>query len=219
MILGIDNIIFISIITNKVKRENRQTTRVSGLLLVMFLRILMLFGLTWFIGFTKPFYLSYSIKDIMLFIGGVFLIIKSSHEISYKINGNFNEKLISSKIDTIHAIIWQIVIINFVFSIDSILTAIGLTQEITLMIFAVVISIIFMIFYSAKISNIIDRYPSLEILALCFLILIGFNLILEAAHYDIPKGYIYFALFFTLGVELINIKFRRVNIMRTKIKK
>ena len=110
-------------------------------------------------------------------------------------------------------------IIHFIFSIDSILTAIGLTQEITLMIIAVVISIIFMIFYSAKISNIIDRYPSLEILALCFLILIGFNLILEAAHYDIPKGYIYFALFFTLGVELINIKFRRVSIMQTKIKK
>ena len=102
IILGIDNIIFISIITNKVKRENRQTTRVSGLLLVMFLRILMLFGLTWFIGLTKPFYLSYSIKDIILFIGGVFLIIKSSHEISYKINSNFNEKLISSKIYTIH---------------------------------------------------------------------------------------------------------------------
>ena len=179
----------------------------------------MLFGLTWFIGLTKPFYLSYSIKDIILFIGGVFLIIKSSHEISYKINGNFNEKLISSKINTIHAIIWQIVIIDFVFSIDSILTAIGLTQEITLMIIAVVISIIFMIVYSAKISDIIDRYPSLEILALCFLVLIGFNLILEAAHYDIPKGYIYFALFFTLGVELINIKFRRVSIMRTKIKK
>ena len=87
------------------------------------------------------------------------------------------------------------------------------------MIIAVVISIIFMIVYSAKISDIIDRYPSLEILALCFLVLIGFNLILEAAHYDIPKGYIYFALFFTLGVELINIKFRRVSIMRTKIKK
>ena len=178
----------------------------------------MLFGLTWFIGLTKPFYLSYSIKDIILFIGGVFLIIKSSHEISYKINGNFNEELISSKIDTIHAIIWQIVIIDFVFSIDSRLTAIGLAQKITLMIITVIISIIFMIFYSAKISNIIDRYPSLEILTLCFII-IGFNLILEAAHYDIPKGCIYFALFFTLGVELINIKFRRVSIMWTKIKK
>ena len=219
IILGIDNIIFISIITNKVESKNRQTARTSGLLLAMFLRILMLFGLTWFIGLTKPFYLGYSIKDIILFIGGIFLIIKSSHEISYKINGNFNEKLISSKIDTIYSIIWQIVIIDFVFSIDSILTAIGLTQEITLMIIAVVISIIFMIVYSAKISDIIDRYPSLEILALCFLVLIGFNLILEAAHYDIPKGYIYFALFFTLGVELINIKFRRVSIMRTKIKK
>jgi len=115
IILGIDNIIFISIITNKVERKNRQTARISGLLLAMFLRILMLFGLTWFIGLTKPFYLGYSIKDIILFIGGVFLIIKSSHEISYKINGNFNEKLISSKIDTIYSIIWQIVIIDFVF--------------------------------------------------------------------------------------------------------
>ena len=145
IILGIDNIIFISIITNKVERKNRRTARISGLLLAMFLRILMLFGLTWFIGLTKPFYLGYSIKDIILFIGGVFLIIKSSHQISYKINGNFNEKLVSSKIDTIYSIIWQIVIIDFVFSIDSILTAIGLTQEITLMIIAVVISIIFMI--------------------------------------------------------------------------
>ena len=108
---------------------------------------------------------------------------------------------------------------DFVFSVDSILTAIGLTDVLLLMVIAVIASILFMIFYSSKISDIIDRYPSLEILALSFLILIGFTLILEAAHYEVPKGFIYFALFFTLGVELLNIKFRRVSLKRIKIKK
>ena len=159
-----------------------------------------------------------SIKDIILFLGGGFLIFKSVLEISHKINGNFDEKIISSKSITLNSVIWQIVAIDFVFSVDSILTAIGLTDILLLMIIAVTISIFFMIFYSSKISDIIDRYPSLEILALCFLILIGFTLIVESFHYEIPKGFIYFALFFTLGVELINIRFRRVSLRRVKIK-
>lgn len=218
IILGIDNIIFISIITNKVNKENRQRARVMGLLLALILRIIMLFGLTWFIGLTKPIYMNISIKDIILFLGGGFLIFKSVLEISHKINGNFDEKIISSKSITLNSVIWQIVAIDFVFSVDSILTAIGLTDILLLMIIAVTISIFFMIFYSSKISDIIDRYPSLEILALCFLILIGFTLIVESFHYEIPKGFIYFALFFTLGVELINIRFRRVSLRRVKIK-
>ena len=218
IILGIDNIIFISIITNKVNKENRQRARVMGLLLALILRIIMLFGLTWFIGLTKPIYMNISIKDIILFLGGGFLIFKSVLEISHKINGNFDEKIISSKSVTLNSVIWQIVAIDFVFSVDSILTAIGLTDILLLMIIAVTISIFFMIFYSSKISDIIDRYPSLEILALCFLILIGFTLIVESFHYEIPKGFIYFALFFTLGVELINIRFRRVSLRRVKIK-
>lgn len=179
----------------------------------------MLFGLTWFIGLTKPIFLDFSIKDLILFLGGVFLIIKSALEISHKINMNFDEKIIINKSVSFGSVIWQIVAVDFVFSVDSILTAIGLTEILLLMIVAVVISILFMIFYSSKISDIIDRYPSLEILALCFLILIGFTLILEAAHYEIPKGFIYFALFFTLGVELLNIRFRRVSLKRIKIKK
>jgi predicted tellurium resistance membrane protein TerC len=219
IILGIDNIIFISIITNKVNKEDRQKARVIGLLLALVLRIIMLFGLTWFIGLTKPIFLDFSIKDLILFLGGVFLIIKSALEISHKINVNFDEKIIIKKSVSFGSVIWQIVAVDFVFSVDSILTAIGLTEILLLMIVAVVISILFMIFYSSKISDIIDRYPSLEILALCFLILIGFTLILEAAHYEIPKGFIYFALFFTLGVELLNIKFRRVSLKRIKIKK
>jgi len=219
IILGIDNIIFISIITNKVNKENRQKARVIGLLLALVIRIIMLFGLTWFIGLTKPIFLDFSIKDLILFLGGVFLIIKSALEISHKINMNFDEKIIINKSVSFGSVIWQIVAVDFVFSVDSILTAIGLTEILLLMIVAVVISILFMIFYSSKISDIIDRYPSLEILALCFLILIGFTLILEAAHYEIPKGFIYFALFFTLGVELLNIRFRRVSLKRIKIKK
>ena len=130
-----------------------------------------------------------------------------------------DKKIISNKSVSLSSVIWQIVAIDFVFSVDSILTAIGLTEILLLMVIAVVISILFMIFYSSKISDIIDRYPSLEILALCFLILIGFTLILESAHIDIPKGFIYFSLFFTLGVELINIRFRRVSLKRIKIKK
>ena len=219
IILGIDNIIFISIITNKVNKENRHRARVMGLVLALILRVIMLFGLTWFIGLTKPIYMNISIKDIILFLGGGFLIFKSVLEISHKINGNFDEKIISSKSITLNSVIWQIVAIDFVFSVDSILTAIGLTEILLLMIIAVTISIFFMIFYSSKISDIIDRYPSLEILALCFLILIGFTLIVESFHYEIPKGFIYFALFFTLGVELINIRFRRVSLKRVKIKK
>tara|TARA_B100001113_G_scaffold351461_2_gene350568 strand:+ start:3137 stop:3856 length:720 start_codon:yes stop_codon:yes gene_type:complete len=219
IILGIDNIIFISIVTNKVNKEDRHKARVIGLLLALFLRIIMLFGLTWFISLTKPVFFNFSIKDIILFFGGAFLIFKSALEISHKINVNFDEKIIVNKSVSFGSVIWQIVAVDFVFSVDSILTAIGLTEILLLMIIAVVISILFMIFYSSKISDIIDRYPSLEILALCFLILIGFTLILEAAHYEIPKGFIYFALFFTLGVELLNIRFRRVSLKRIKIKK
>ena len=219
IILGIDNIIFISIVTNKVEKESRHKARVTGLLLALVLRIIMLFGLTWFIGLTKPIFLNFSIKDLILLLGGGFLIFKSVLEISHKINGNFDEKITVSKSVSFNSVIWQIIAIDFVFSVDSILTAIGLTEILLVMIIAVVISIFFMILYSSKISDIIDRYPSLEILALCFLILIGFTLILEAAHIDIPKGFIYFSLFFTLGVELINIRFRRVTLKRIKIKK
>ena len=219
IILGIDNIIFISIVTNKVEKESRHKARVTGLLLALVLRIIMLFGLTWFIGLTKPILMNFSIKDLILLLGGGFLIFKSVLEISHKINGNFDEKISVSKSVSFKSVIWQIVAVDFVFSVDSILTAIGLTEILIVMVIAVVISIFFMILYSSKISDIIDRYPSLEILALCFLILIGFTLILEAAHIDIPKGFIYFSLFFTLGVELVNIKFRRVSLKRIKIKK
>ena len=219
IILGIDNIIFISIVTNKVKKESRNKARVTGLLLALVLRIIMLFGLTWFIGLTKPILYDFSIKDLILFFGGGFLIFKSVIGISHKINGNFDEKIETTESVSMKSIIWQIVAIDFVFSVDSILTAIGLTEVLLIMVIAVIISILFMIIYSSKISDIIDRYPSLEILALCFLILIGFTLILEAAHIEIPKGFIYFALFFTLGVELVNIRFRRVSLKRIKIKK
>ena len=187
IVLGVDNIIFISIVTNKVHKEERQKIRTIGLLMAMILRIIMLLGLTWFISLTQPIfesnnvfnlgiYISISIKDIILAAGGIFLIVKSAMEISHKIDSNFDADSTPLSIVSLYSVIWQIVAIDFIFSIDSILTAIGLTQEVLLMIIAVVISIIVMIIYASKISNIIERYPSLEILALSFLILIGFNL-------------------------------------------
>ncbi len=229
IVLGVDNIIFISIVTNKVDKEFRHRIRTIGLFLAMILRIIMLLGLTWFIGLTEPFFeqdnlfnlginISVSFKDIILAVGGIFLILKSSMEITHKIDSNFDTNATSSlAVTSLYTVVWQIVAIDFIFSVDSILTAIGLTENVLLMIIAVVISIIVMIVYAAKISNIIERYPSLEILALSFLILIGFNLIVEAAHYNIPKGYIYFALFFTLGVEYLNIVFRNVSKKKIKI--
>ena len=230
IVLGVDNIIFISIVSNKVDKEFRQRIRTIGLFLAMILRIIMLLGLTWFIGLTEPIFettnvfdtginLSVSWKDIILAAGGIFLILKSSMEITHKIDSNFDTNPSKSlSVSSLYTVVWQIVAIDFIFSVDSILTAIGLTEQILLMIIAVVISIIVMMVYASKISNIIERYPSLEILALSFLILIGFNLIVEAAHYSIPKGYIYFALFFTLGVEYINIIFRNVSKKKIKIK-
>ncbi len=219
IVLGIDNIIFISIVTNKVEKESRSKARVLGLLLALILRIVMLLFLTSLIGLSNPFFYGFSIKDLILFLGGIFLIFKSVLEISHKINGNFDEKIESTRRVSFNSVIWQILIVDFVFSVDSILTAIGLTEVLLVMIIAVIISILFMIIYSSSISEIIDRYPSLEILALSFLILIGFTLVLESAHINIPKEFIYFSLFFTLGVEMINIKFRRVSHKRMKIRK
>ena len=179
----------------------------------------MLFGLTWFIGLTKPIYLDFSVKDIILFFGGGFLIFKSVLEISHKINGNFDEKIVSTKIGKFKLSHMADCCSRFCFFCRFNFYCNWINGNITINDYS---GSNFYSFYDILFiqnKDIIDRYPSLEILALCFLILIGFTLILEAFHYDVPKGFIYFALFFTLGVELINIRFRRVSLKRVKIKK
>jgi predicted tellurium resistance membrane protein TerC len=172
----------------------------------------MLLSISWIIGFTQPLFTlleyEFSIRDLILFTGGTFLIFKSTVEIHHKMEGQHDEKG-KKKLATFGQVIFQIVALDLIFSFDSILTAIGLTEELLLMIIAVIISIIVMIGFANSISEFIKKHPTLEVLALSFLILIGFMLMIEAFEFHVPKGYIYFAVFFSLFVEMINMRIRR----------
>lgn len=212
IVLGIDNIIFISIVSNKLPHQEQTKARNIGLSLALIFRVGLLLGITWITSFTQPlisvFDLDFSGRDLILLAGGIFLIVKSTLEIHQKVEGVEAEhggKAGSS----IVSVIFQIILLDIIFSFDSILTAIGLTDQLILMIIAVVISIGLMMLFSKAISNFISQHPTLEILALSFLILIGFMLAIEALHYHVPKGYIYFAVFFSLMVEFLNMKMRK----------
>lgn len=219
VVLGIDNIIFISIVSNRLPVEIRAKTRNFGLFLAMFVRILLLLTITWVMKFKEPLFtvphtfmtphdLAISGRDLILILGGLFLIAKSTREINHEMEGE--EETIEQgrgKINVTGVII-QIILLDIIFSFDSILTAVGLTDQVIIMIIAVVLSIGIMMVFSGAISDFIQKHPSMEVLALGFLILIGFMLFLEGLHYDIPKGYIYFAVAFSLLIEMVNIRVR-----------
>jgi predicted tellurium resistance membrane protein TerC len=214
VVLGIDNIIFISIVSNRLPPEIRARTRNMGLVLAMVVRIVLLLGITWVIGFKEPLFAvfgkEFSGRDLILGLGGLFLIAKSTREIGSEMEGEEEEeKEVGKGKVNVTGIIIQIILLDIIFSFDSILTAVGLTNHIQVMIIAVILSIIIMIIFSGRISDFINRHPSMEVLALGFLILIGFMLFLEGLHYDIPKGYIYFAVAFSLVIEMINIRIRK----------
>ncbi|MTI23313.1 TerC family protein [Fulvivirga sp. RKSG066] len=212
IVLGIDNIIFISIVSNKLPENQQQKARNIGLSLALLFRVGLLLGITWIITFTQPlftvFEVEFSGRDLILMAGGLFLIFKSTMEIHHKMEGveaEESEKTTAS----MFSVISQIILLDIIFSFDSILTAVGLTDEVLLMIIAVIISIIVMMLFAKRISDFIAKHPTLEILALSFLILIGFMLTIESFDYHVPKGYIYFAVFFSLIVEVINMKMRK----------
>ncbi len=214
IVLGIDNIIFVSIVTNKLPAAKKKKGRALGLGLALMFRILLLVSLTWMVKnlttvlFTV-FGVGFSIREIILFIGGLFLLAKSTHEIHLKMENPLEEEKSDGKAAGFAAVIVQIAMLDIVFSFDSILTAIGLTDKLPIMIAAVVIAMIIMLIFSGKVAGFIHKNPTLEILALSFLILIGFMLVLEGFHYAIPKGYIYFAVFFSLCVEILNMRLRK----------
>ena len=212
IVLGVDNIIFISIVSNKLPEEQQSKARLTGLSLALIFRIALLLGITWIIGFTKPFFtvmdFEVSGRDLILAIGGLFLIAKSTSEISHKMEGKAIDTKERKSVTFVGTII-QIIALDIIFSFDSILTAVGLTDQLIIMIVAVVIAIIIMMAFASRISSFIGKHPTLEVLALSFLILIGFMLMIEALHYHVPKGYIYFAVFFSLIVEIINMRVRR----------
>lgn len=220
IVLGIDNIIFISLLTNKLPEERRRRARTAGIGLALIFRILMLLGITWIIGFTKPIFEVFGFvatgRDLVLLVGGLFLIGKSTSEIHHKIDGGGkvdDEKTMKKQAQKgFLSIIIQIGLLDIVFSFDSILTAIGMTEDLIIMILAVVISLIVMLVFAGKIAAFIERYPTLQILALAFLILIGFVLIADGLHQHISKGYIYFAVAFSLAIEVVNINVRKKNV-------
>ncbi|MDP3720575.1 MAG: TerC family protein [Acidobacteriota bacterium] len=211
VVLGIDNVIFISILAGKLPVAQQERARRVGLLGAMGMRILLLMSIAWIVRLTAPLFTvfghAFSGRDLILAIGGLFLIYKATHEIHDKLEGE--EGHVSAKIaPTFGAVIGQIMLLDLVFSLDSVITAVGMADDLSIMIAAVVIAVAIMMFSAAAVSGFVERHPTVKVLALSFLLLIGFSLIADGFGVHIPKGYIYFAMGFSIFVEVINLRVR-----------
>jgi predicted tellurium resistance membrane protein TerC len=220
IVLGIDNIIFISILTGKLPYEKQNKARIIGLGFAMLTRIALLFSLVWIMRLTKPIFTiltqEISGRDIILILGGIFLIWKSTQEIHNKLEGE--EEHVSVKITTSFiSIVLQIGIIDIVFSLDSVITAVGMANQLAIMVTAVIIAVIFMMLFSGKISDFVNEHPTVKMLALSFLLLIGVTLIADGLGQHISKGYIYFAMAFSVFVEILNLRLRKKEIAPVKL--
>ena len=213
IVLGIDNIIFIAILCSRLPKEEQNKARIVGLGFAMISRILLLLSLFWIMKLTAPLFSVFgeeiSGRDLILIIGGLFLIYKSTTEIDSNISGQTHEEHISTKKVSFASIIIQISILDIVFSLDSVITAVGMADHIEIMILAVIVAVGVMMVASKAISKFVDDNPTIKILALSFLILVGVTLAADGFGLHIPKGYIYFSMAFSLAVELINIKMRK----------
>lgn len=211
VVLGIDNIVFISILAGKLREEQQALARNVGLGVAMLTRILLLISLAWIVGLTEDLFtvagFSVTGRDLILIIGGIFLLAKATREIHDKLEGL--EGHAEAKVGPSFAsVIIQILLLDIVFSLDSVITAVGMVQELGVMIAAVIIAVIIMLFAAGPISSFVNKHPTLKILALSFLLLIGFTLVVEGLHQHIPKGYIYFAMGFSIFVEMLNLRLR-----------
>ena len=212
LVLGIDNVIFISILVDKLPRERRELARRIGLFLAMFMRIGLLMLLAWMVGLTAPLFEVYghgiSGRDLILICGGLFLVWKSTGEIHQLMEGE--EGAASSSVKAaFSAIILQIVVVDLVFSLDSIITAVGMVRDIPVMVAAVVASVGLMMLFARAIGDFVSNHPTIKMLALSFLMVVGVTLMAEGFGYHVPKGYIYFAMAFSVGVEAMNIRMRK----------
>jgi predicted tellurium resistance membrane protein TerC len=212
VVLGIDNVIFISILAGKLPEEQRQKARQLGLGLAMGLRILLLLTVTWIAKLTAPLFavLAHEVsgRDLILLGGGLFLLAKATFEIHDKLEGEEGAK--SARVAaTFGGVIFQILMLDIVFSLDSVITAVGMTDRIGVMVAAVVGAVAIMMFFAGSVSAFVERHPTVKMLALSFLLLIGVTLVAEGLHFHIPKGYVYFAMAFSLGVEMLNLRLRR----------
>lgn len=216
IVLGIDNIIFIAILAGKLPKEKQARARTTGLGLAMFMRVGLLFCITWVMGLTQPLFTiltqEISGRDIILIGGGLFLLAKSTVEIHDKLEGEPEHAAgASAKATSFAGVIIQILFLDIVFSLDSVITAVGMVDKISIMIAAVVIAVGFMMVFAGSVSDFIHKHPTLKILALSFLLLIGVMLIADGLGQHISKGYIYFAMAFSVFVEMLNLKIRQEN--------
>lgn len=220
IVLGIDNIIFISIVAGKLPHEKQKRARTIGLMLALLMRIGLLAGISWLASANNPLFslhLSFlseeanevSLRDLILFAGGLFLMSKSTTEIHSKVSGAEEKAHSKLKVLTVNAAIVQIILLDIVFSFDSILTAVGLTNQLEIMIAAVIIAMLVMLAFAEKVSNFVNNHPTVKILALSFLLMIGMLLVLDAFAVDVPKGYVYFSIAFSLFVEMLNLRMRK----------
>ena len=211
IVLGIDNVIFISILAGKLPAGRRRPARRVGLMLAMLMRVALLLSLAWVMGLTAPLFslLGYPIsgRDLILILGGLFLLAKATFEIHDKLEGEEGHG--SAKVRaTFGAVIAQIVLLDLVFSLDSVITAVGMAQHLAVMVTAVVLAVIVMLVSAEVIATFVERHPTVKMLALSFLLLIGVSLVAEGMHQHIPKGYIYFAMGFSVFVEAVNLRIR-----------
>jgi predicted tellurium resistance membrane protein TerC len=216
IVLGIDNLVFLSILTGKLPREQQRSARLVGLSLAMGGRIGLLLGISWVMSLTRTLFSvagrGFSGRDLILLVGGLFLVAKSTHEIHDKITSATDSHPSAPTTPSVFgAVVVQIVLIDIVFSLDSVITAVGMAQALWVMIAAIVVSVLLMMAFSGKISDFIDKYPTMKVLALAFLILIGVTLIAEGTGRHFDRGYIYFAMAFALVVELVNMRTRKVS--------
>jgi len=211
IVLGIDNIIFISILAGKLPKHEQGRARTLGLAAAMLSRILLLFSLAWVMRLTRPLFMvlgqEISGRDLILIVGGLFLLGKSTHEIHLKVEGG-DEDVKAGSASSFAGVILQIFILDVVFSLDSVITAIGMADHVAVMVAAVVVAVMFMMAFAGMVSDFVHRHPTVKMLALSFLLMIGLSLVAEGLDQHIPKGYIYFAMAFSVFVEMLNLRIR-----------
>lgn len=212
VVLGIDNVVFISILASRLPVEQQRPARRIGLLLALVSRVVLLLALSWVIGLTAPLFAvlqqEISGRDLILIVGGLFLLAKSTHEIHQKLEGEAGHA--SARVrPSFGSVLVQIMLLDVVFSLDSVITAVGMVDEIGVMVAAVIIAVGFMVVFAEAISGFVERHPTVKMLALSFLLLIGVLLVAEGFDQHIPKGYVYFAMAFAVGVEMLNLRVRR----------
>ena len=214
IVLGIDNIVFISILSGRLPESKQARARTVGLSLAMLTRILLLLALAWVIGLVEPWFTilgeEISGRDIILIVGGLFLVAKSTYEIHHKLEGDEADDAAVRSYPSFRSVIIQILLLDIVFSLDSVITAVGMVDEVGVMVAAVVAAVLVMLVAAGPISRFVENHPTVKMLALSFLLLIGVTLILEGFEQHVPKGYIYFAMAFSLFVELLNLRARKV---------